>query len=135
MDEVRAAIAFSSEVDPGSRQENASKQKPAPGSDAIRTEQALAGGVPTLGKWNQRPGSPVVIGGTRRQIAGLGLGQEIILRYGRDGRIHSIQQQIEFNVTHRALRVRSTRSQNGFVPRLNGSFEFYRSANRRKHSY
>ena len=34
------AKAFSSEVDTGSRQENASKQKLEPGSDAIRAEQA-----------------------------------------------------------------------------------------------
>jgi hypothetical protein len=31
-------IAFSSEVDPGSRKENASKQKPELGSDSIRTK-------------------------------------------------------------------------------------------------
>jgi hypothetical protein len=37
----RSAIAFSSEVGAGSREENASKQEVKPGSDSIRTEQAL----------------------------------------------------------------------------------------------
>jgi hypothetical protein len=36
------AIAFSSEVDAGSREENASKQKLEPGADSIRTDKALA---------------------------------------------------------------------------------------------
>jgi hypothetical protein len=35
------AIAFSSEVDAGSREENASKQKIEPRSDSIGTEKAL----------------------------------------------------------------------------------------------
>ena len=35
------SIAFSSEVEPGSREENASKQNLEPGSDSIRTDQAL----------------------------------------------------------------------------------------------
>jgi hypothetical protein len=33
-------IAFSSEVDSGSREENASKQRMEPGSDTIRTDKA-----------------------------------------------------------------------------------------------
>jgi hypothetical protein len=35
------SIAFSSEVETGSREENASKQRPKPGSDSIRTERSL----------------------------------------------------------------------------------------------
>jgi hypothetical protein len=37
------AIAFSSEVDTGSHEENASNKRLEPGSDSIRTDKALAG--------------------------------------------------------------------------------------------
>src|SRR4029077_13031708 len=43
------STAFSREVDPGSRRENASKQKLEPGSDAIRTDRA-----PLPGKRSER---------------------------------------------------------------------------------
>jgi hypothetical protein len=73
-----------------------------------------AGGVPAFRKRNQRPRSPVVVGGARRLIAGQGLGQEIILRFGRNSRLHGIQQKVEFNFTHRALRVRELTMPKGF---------------------
>src|SRR5260370_8019373 len=71
---------------------------------------ASAGGVPTGGKRKQRPRRPIVVGGARRfverQAEGRGLRQKILLRYGRNGRFHGIQQNVEFYFTHRALRVR-----------------------------
>jgi hypothetical protein len=42
------ARAFSSEVDTGSREENASNQKMEPRSDSIRTEKALASSIVTF---------------------------------------------------------------------------------------
>jgi hypothetical protein len=38
---IQQTIAFSSEVETGSHEENASEQDPKPGSDSIRTDQAL----------------------------------------------------------------------------------------------
>src|ERR1700730_401951 len=67
-----------------------------------------AGGVPALGKWNKRPGAPVVIGGLRqfvghrqrRQI----IRQIILLGSGFDSHLHGLQQSVEFSFAHRALR-------------------------------
>src|SRR6202045_5257081 len=73
--------------------------------DRARFREPSAGGVPAFGKWNEWPGARVVVGGFRRLIGGLRLGQEVLLRSRLDGRSHGIQQSIEFNFAHRALRV------------------------------
>ena len=91
-----------------------------------------AGGVPAFGKWNERPGLRVIVGGFRRLI-----GQSLHLRSRRDRRTHSIQQSVEFNVAHRALsqRFESAPSQKSFVSGLNRSFKLYRSGARGRLGY
>jgi hypothetical protein len=63
-------------------------------------------GVPAFRKRNQRPCRFVVVGGLRQLIESRRVGQEVLLRRGRNGRSHGIQQTIELNFTHHALRVR-----------------------------
>src|SRR6187431_149566 len=63
-----------------------------------------ADGVPALGKREQWPRAPVVVGSTRRRVRALGLDHEIILRGWCDGCLHGFQHQIVFGFAHRALR-------------------------------
>src|ERR1700730_9727172 len=65
-----------------------------------------AGGVPAFGKWNKRPGQPVVVGGSRRLVERLQVGQKVLLRRGFDRHSDGLKQSVEFNFAHRALRVR-----------------------------
>jgi hypothetical protein len=76
----------------------------APGRQKLRAESG--DGVPAFRKRNQRPGRFVVVGGLRQLIESRRVGQEVLLRRGRNGRSHGIQQTIELNFTHHALRVR-----------------------------
>jgi hypothetical protein len=63
-------------------------------------------GVPAFRERNQRPCRFVVVGGLRQLMESRRVGQEVLLRRGRNGRSHGIQQTIELNFTHHALRVR-----------------------------
>jgi hypothetical protein len=89
---------------------------------ALTSELAAArsaGGVPALGKRQQRPGQPIVVGGFRRLIEYRLVAQEVLLGRGRNGRSYGIQQQIEFSFAHRALlRFERVGSQNSFVSGL-----------------
>jgi hypothetical protein len=58
-----------------------------------------AGGVPAVRKWNERLGQLVIVGGFRRLIERPRVDQKILLRSGRNGRSHSIQQSVQFNFT------------------------------------
>src|SRR6202047_2697796 len=76
----------------------------APGARRARSASGQsAGGVPTLGKRNQRPGQPIVVGRIRRLTGNLQAGQEVLLRGGRHRRPYGIQQSFEFDFAHRAL--------------------------------
>jgi hypothetical protein len=92
------------------------------GQSPNRSEFAAArsaGGVPALGKRQQRPGQPIVVGGFRRLIEYRLIAQEVLLGRGRNGRSYGIQQQIEFSFAHRALlRFERVGSQNSFVSGL-----------------
>src|ERR1700730_1263681 len=78
-----------------------------PRAGAARKLRAESGnGVPAFRKRNQRPSRFVVVGGLRLPIESRRVGQEVLLRRGRNGRSHGIQQTIELNFTHHALRVR-----------------------------
>ena len=72
--------------------------------EAPASRPRSAGGVPALGKRNQRPRAPVVVGGTRRRKKALGLDHESILRSWCNGRLNGFQQQIVFDFAHRTLR-------------------------------
>src|ERR1700730_1667698 len=78
-----------------------------PRAGATKKLRAESGdGVPAFRKRNQRPRRLVVVGGLRLPIESRRVGQEVLLRRGRNGRSHGIQQTIELNFTHHALRVR-----------------------------
>src|SRR5438067_11094662 len=67
----------------------------------------LAGGVPAVGERDQRPSRRVVIGSfgrhaDERRLVGR-KSHEILLRDRRNGRLHGIQQSVEFSFAHRAL--------------------------------
>ena len=106
---------------------------------ALTSELAAArsaGGVPALGKRQQRPGQPIVVGGFRRLIEYRLIAQEVLLGRGRNGRSYGIQQQIEFSFAHRALlRFERVGSQNSFVSGLSEWLKLYRSGNRGRLGY
>src|ERR1700737_4453335 len=92
---------------------------------------ASATGVPAFGKWNKRPGQPVVVGCFWRLIESQSLGQEVLLRSGLDWPSPGIQQSIEFSFAHRALPVsENARSQKSLASRLSRSLKLYRSGDR-----
>jgi len=70
----------------------------------LRTGRRSADGVPAFRHWNETPGKLVVVGSLRQRIESRRVGQEVLLR--RNGCSHGIQQTVEFNFTHHALRVR-----------------------------
>src|SRR5205823_3827887 len=70
----------------------------------ISSPPRSADGVPAVGKWNNRPGELVVVGGFRRPDGSRRIGHEVLLRL--DCRSHGIQQSVEFSFAHRALPAR-----------------------------
>src|ERR1700681_3017056 len=83
------------------------RRREKPRAGATKKLRAESGDrVPAFRKRNQRPCRCVVVGGLRQLIESRRVGQEVLLRRGRNGRSHGIQQTIELNFTHHALRVR-----------------------------
>jgi hypothetical protein len=90
------------------RKNGRARARPSSHERAARREGApSAGGVPPIGKRNQRPGRTIVVGCLWPRVGDRQVGRRRVLPGNRrNGRSHNVQQSIELNFTHRDLRLR-----------------------------